>query len=311
MDMAGLYEGLEDVAFKRIEGGYVFQVNNRWLIGPRRRFLVTEAQKAELAACTRETLRRLKPFVFVMVFALPAAIAGLIYWFVVSSATLTIIVVDANGKVEAHDQKIGRYGASGTLAAAEGSSVAYRVSGPPGPGATATTTVITASGKVGATSVAPFDASGTIIKMADSTKHIVRVASLAGRRGPTTTAGMLFAAGVSLGLFGLYIAAIHIYSMARLRPLLAGLPRTNERIGLREGFDRFAAKISIKLLVVMGFGAAAMLIGSAINMAAFFVMHRPLDQLPSLLLPGVCSLVVSAQIAYLAVRRLRQPRSGV
>ena len=27
--MAGLYDGLEEVAFKRTEGGYVFQANNR------------------------------------------------------------------------------------------------------------------------------------------------------------------------------------------------------------------------------------------------------------------------------------------
>ena len=32
--MAGLYDGLEEVAFKRTEGGYVFQANNRFLIGP-------------------------------------------------------------------------------------------------------------------------------------------------------------------------------------------------------------------------------------------------------------------------------------
>ena len=64
--MAGLYDGLEEVAFKRTEGGYVFQTNNRFLIGPRRRFLVNEAQKADIAACMRETLRRIKPFVFLM-----------------------------------------------------------------------------------------------------------------------------------------------------------------------------------------------------------------------------------------------------
>ena len=87
--MAGLYDGLEEVAFKRTEGGYVFQTNNRFLIGPRRRFLVNEAQKADIAACMRETLRRIKPFVFLMMAALPAAIVGLIYWFVVTSATLT------------------------------------------------------------------------------------------------------------------------------------------------------------------------------------------------------------------------------
>ena len=306
--MAGLYDGLEDVAFKRTEGGYVFQTNNRFLIGPRRRFLVNEAQKADIAACMRETLRRIKPFVFLMMAALPAAIVGLIYWFVVTSATLTVIVVDSGGKTEIHEQAIGRHGATGTLAGADGSSAAYRVSGPPGAGATVTTTAITASGKVGATSVVPFDAAGTIINMADAKKRIVRSAKLIGRTGPTRTAAALFAAGVSLGLIGLYIAAIHIYSMARLNPLLAGLPRTNERIGMREGFDRFAAKVSIKLLAVMGFGAAAMLTGSAINMANFFATHRPLDQLPFLLVTAVASLIVGAQIAYLVVLRVRQRR---
>lgn len=308
--MAGLYDGLEEVAFKRTEGGYVFQANNRFLIGPRRRFLVNEAQKADIAACMRETLRRIKPFVFVMMAALPAAIGGLIYWFVVTSATLTVIVVDSGGKTEIHDQAIGRHGATGTLAGADGSSVAYRVSGPPGPGATAAITAITASGKVGATSVVPFDAAGTTVNMADAKKRLVRCAKLIGRSGPTRSAAALFAAGVTLGLLGLYIAAIHIYSMARLNPLLAGLPRTNERIGVREGFDRFAAKVSIKLLAVMGFGATAMLIGSVINMAEFFVMHRPLDQLPYLLVPAVASLIVGAQIAYLVVLRLRQRRHG-
>jgi hypothetical protein len=306
--MAGLYDGLEDVAFKRTEGGYVFQTNNRFLIGPRRRFLVNEAQKADIAACMRETLRRIKPFVFLMMAALPAAIVGLIYWFVATSATLTVIVVDSGGKTEIHEQAIGRHGATGTLAGADGSSAAYRVSGPPGAGATVTTTAITASGKVGATSVVPFDAAGTIINMADAKKRIVRSAKLIGRTGPTRTAAALFAAGVSLGLIGLYIAAIHIYSMARLNPLLAGLPRTNERIGTREGFDRFAAKVSIKLLAVMGFGAAAMLTGSAINMANFFATHRPLDQLPFLLVTAVASLIVGAQIAYLVVLRVRQRR---
>ena len=189
--MAGLYDGLEDVAFKRTEGGYVFQTNNRFLIGPRRRFLVNEAQKADIAACMRETLRRIKPFVFLMMAALPAAIVGLIYWFVATSATLTVIVVDSGGKTEIHEQAIGRHGATGTLAGADGSSAVYRVSGPPGAGATVTTTAITASGKVGATSVVPFDAAGTIINMADAKKRIVPSAKLTGRIGPTRTAAGL------------------------------------------------------------------------------------------------------------------------
>jgi hypothetical protein len=304
--MAGLYDGLEEVAFKRTEGGYVFQANNRFLIGPRRRFLVNEAQKADIAACMRETLKRIKPFVFAMMVVLPAAIGLLIYWFIATSVTLTVTIVDADGKTEMYDQAISQHGATGTLAGPDGSSVAFRVSGPPGAGATTTVTAITASGKVGATSVVPFEVAGTTINMADAKKRVVRCARLVGRKGPTRTAGTLFAVAVSLTLFGLYVAAIHIYSMARLNPLLTGLPRTNERIGLREGFDLFAAKISVKLLVVMGFGAAAILTSSAINMADFFVMRRPLDQLPFLLVPAFAALVLGAQTGYLVARRLRQ-----
>jgi hypothetical protein len=308
--MAGLYDGLEEVAFKRTEGGYVFQANNRFLIGPSRRFLVNEAQKADIAACMRETLRRIKPFVFISMVALPAAIGGLIYWFIATTATLTVTIADANGKTEIYHQAIGRHGATGTLAGPEGSTVAFRVSGPPGAGATAAVTAIAASGKVGGTSIVPFDAAGTTINMTDTSKRVVRRAKLVGRSGPTRTAGALFAAGVSLALFALYFAAIHIYSMARLRSLLAGLPRTNERIGLREGFDQFAGKVSIKLLAVMGFGAVAILTSSAANMADFFIMHRPLDQLPFLLVPAAASLFAGARIAYLVVLRLRQRRRG-
>lgn len=305
--MAGLYDGLEEVAFKRIEGGYVFQTNNRWLFGPRRRFLVNEAQKADIAGCMRETLRRIRPFVFAMMVVLPAAIGGLIYWFITTSATLTVIVADVGGKPEIHDQTIGRHGATGTIAGPDGSSVAFRVSGPPGPSATTTITSVAATGKVGETAVVGFDAKGTTINMTDAgKKRVVRVAKLVGRIGPTRTAGMLFAAAVTLTLFALYFAAIHIYSMRRLNPLLVGLPRTNERIRMREGIDRFAAKVSIKLLAVMGFGAAAMLTGSAINMAEFIAAHRPLDQLPFLLLPAVAALVVAAQTVYLVVLRRRQ-----
>jgi hypothetical protein len=304
--MAGLYDGLEEVAFKRIEGGYVFQTNNRWFFGPRRRFLVNEAQKAEIAGCMRETLRRIRPFVFAMMVVLPAAIGGLIYWFITTSATLTVIVADVGGKPEIHNQSIGRHGATGTIAGPDGSSVVFRVSGPAGPKATTTVTAIAATGKVGGTAVVNFDADGTNINMTDAKNRIVRTAKLVGRIGPTQTAGMLFAAIVTLALFALYLGAIHIYSMRRLNPLLVGLPRTNERIRMREGIDRFAAKVSIKLLAVMGFGAAAMFTGSAINLAEFVTAHRPLDQLPFLLLPAVGALVVAAQTVYLVVLRRRQ-----
>lgn len=30
--MAGLYDGLEEIPFKAVPGGYVFQTNNAWLM---------------------------------------------------------------------------------------------------------------------------------------------------------------------------------------------------------------------------------------------------------------------------------------
>jgi hypothetical protein len=53
--MAGLYDGLEEVAFKRVAGGYLFQANNPYFFGPKQRYLVNETQKAEIAPCLRET----------------------------------------------------------------------------------------------------------------------------------------------------------------------------------------------------------------------------------------------------------------
>ena len=41
---------IEAVLFKDVGGGYVFQAPNPWVFGPRSRYLVTAAQKAELLA---------------------------------------------------------------------------------------------------------------------------------------------------------------------------------------------------------------------------------------------------------------------
>ena len=45
--MAGLYDGLEEVAFKPVAGGFVFQTSNPWLIGRQRRYFVNETQKVD------------------------------------------------------------------------------------------------------------------------------------------------------------------------------------------------------------------------------------------------------------------------
>jgi hypothetical protein len=52
-------------------------------------------------------------------------------------------------------------------------------------------------------------------------------------------------------LFGLYIGLMHRYSMRRLRPLIADLPRTSERISLRAETAKFNALVPGKLLLLL------------------------------------------------------------
>jgi hypothetical protein len=307
--MAGLYDGLEEVAFKRIAGGYVFQTNNAWLIGRRRRYFVNEAQKADIAACMRQTLKRLKPFALAAAILIPVVMTGSLFWFATTGATLSVTIIEESGQTTRYDQPIGPHGSTGTLAGAEGSSVVFRVSGPPGNGATVTINGIASTGKAGVPCVVEFGPAGATINMADSKNHTVRSAKLVGRTGATSDAVTLFAALVTLGLFGFYIASTHVYSMSRLRPLLAGLPPSEERITLREGLERFAANMSNKLLAVMAIGALMMSAGSALNLTDTILSHRSIDNLP-VLIGAAASLVVLGQVAYFAILKVRGRRTA-
>src|SRR5437588_10212166 len=99
------------------------------LIGPRRRYLVNESQKAEIAECIRQTLRRIKPFVFSAAILIPLVLIGSIFWFATSGATLSVTIVDASGQTTSQ-QWVGPHGATGTLAGAAGSRTIFTVSGP-------------------------------------------------------------------------------------------------------------------------------------------------------------------------------------
>jgi hypothetical protein len=59
---------MEELSFKRTPEGWVFQAPNPWLIGPRRHYLVNDAQKAEIAA----QLRRMWTMVLLAIIALVA-----------------------------------------------------------------------------------------------------------------------------------------------------------------------------------------------------------------------------------------------
>jgi len=79
----GLYDGLEETAFKQVAGGYVFQTNNLWVIGPRRRYFVNEAQKAEIAERMRQIMGELKPFIIVSLIVLPLVTVAAAFWFII------------------------------------------------------------------------------------------------------------------------------------------------------------------------------------------------------------------------------------
>lgn len=306
--MAGLYEGLEEVGFKQVAGGYVLQTSNPWLVGPRRFYFVTEAQKAAIAGCIRETLRRIRPFVFAAAVVMPCVLIGAVVWFATRGATLSVSEVDAAGKATAHTLPIGAHGAAGTLMGAAGSSLIYKVSGAPGNGATLTVTPIGPTGKAGTPCTVRFDMPGTKITLRGDHDRIIRTAMLVGRTGPTRGATVLFSVLLTAAMFAVYLASLHLYGMARLRPLLAGLPRSNERITLSEGIDRFAARISNKLLAVIGTGAIAALIANGINLIGAIHASRPIDV--STLVGPAGSVLATAYFAYLLAAKLALKRKA-
>jgi hypothetical protein len=174
--MAGLYDGMEEAAFKRIDAGWVFQSRNPWLFGRSRYYLVDEAQKTAIAGCIRETLRKLKPVVIAAMFIIPLLNVGGVFLLV-------------------------------TL----------------------------------------------------------------GRATPVNTVALM------LVLFGPYVALTHVFSIRKLRPLLTDLPRTGERITLREGTVNFVEHMSFKLLLLLLCSAGMCAIGCLMMLAdAFFEGHfRP------------------------------------
>jgi hypothetical protein len=304
--MAGLYDGIEEVGFKAVNGGYVFQTANPWLLGPRRRYFVTEAQKAEIAGRIRETMRRIKPFVFAAAVIIPCILIGAIFWFVSRGATLTVTEVDAAGHTTVHSQPIGAGGVAGTLVSEGGSLVTYKVSGAPGGAATITVTPISSTGQVGKPCTISFDVRGNTITLTGDHDRILRRATLVGRVGPSRGATLLFSILFTAAVFAAYFVAIHTYSMARLRPLLTGLPRSSERIGLMEGLNPFAARISNKLLVVIGIGAIVPLMANGIDLISAIHASRQIDAL--VLVGPAGSVLATAFFVYLVAARIALKR---
>jgi hypothetical protein len=205
--MAGLHEELEEVGFKPTAGGYVFQTNSRWFIGPRRSYLVTEAQKVEISVCARETMKSVKRFALIAFEVLP-------------------LVVVAGG------------------------------------------------------------------------------AWLASQRGTLLWTVLLEALAMAFVLLLPCMVLVHIDSMRRLAPLLAGLPRADAGMPVREGDQQFAATISIKLLVAMIGGMAFFLVGTLRDLATALGEHDLIDAgMSALIAAGLgCMVVYYAYLAFLRVK---------
>jgi NADH:ubiquinone oxidoreductase subunit K len=75
---------IEAVLFKEVGGGYVFQAPNPWVFGPRSRYLVTAAQKAELLAIITPRRPILKIVLITAGILLWAVAASTIVWAVSS-----------------------------------------------------------------------------------------------------------------------------------------------------------------------------------------------------------------------------------
>jgi hypothetical protein len=311
--MAGLYDGLEEVAFKQVAGGYVFQTNNPWLIGPQRRYFVNEAQKAEIAACIRQTLRRITPFVLAAAILIPLVLVAAVFWFVIGSGptvSLTVAsVVDQTSQSTVSTLPIGPTGATfpyaaqppvGTMAI-----TAISVSGSPGSDAVASFTVVDLTGK-STTYTQPFGPAGS--KFTFSASNGSAVFTLVGRAGRTSGAIYLYTALLGLGIFVPYLALVHAYRMWTLQPLIAGLPRSDERITLREHAEGLAAKMSLKFLLV----AIVALIAGVTTLSGT-VIHAILEDRPippmGFLTMATSSLTM-AYFGYLLVLKLKQKRSA-
>jgi hypothetical protein len=128
------------------------------------------------------------------------------------------------------------------------------VSGPPGDRATVTVTGSGSNGQSGTPAAMTFGADGSNVWISDAGDQVVASAHLSGRAAATNWGIALDVVAVAFALYLPYLAFIHIYCVRRLEPLLEGLPQSEAKITMREGAERFAAKMSIKLLV--GWSAA-------------------------------------------------------
>ena len=238
---------------------------------------------------------------------IPLTLAAAVFWLASMGGTLTVTESHA-GETTTYTQSIGVTGSTGTLRSVD-SRVVFHVNGPPSDRATVTVTGFSANGKAGTPAVAAFGSGGVDVSITDDDKRVVASAHLSGRAGATNWSIAMDAVLLALALFLPYLAFIQIYSMRRLEPLLMGLPRSNVKITVREGAERFAAKMSIKLLVVLAGGTTLGLAGALVNLIMAIVDHHLINAEISAVATAAFASVV-LYYAYLVFLRLKKEPHG-
>jgi hypothetical protein len=311
--MAGLYDGLEEVAFKPVAGGYVFQTSNPWLIGRKRRYFVNETQKAEITAGIRQIMRRMTPLVLVMAVLIPLVIVAAALWLAVGgrpTATLTVVTeVDHTSRSTVATLPIDPTGATFSYTAdpPAGSMAvtAIHVSGPPGGSAVAGFTVIDQTGQ-STTYTQPFGPAG--VKFTFSAPNGSAAFTLIGQPGAPPSTIYLYTGVLGLGMFLSFIILMHAYRTRKLRPLIAGLPQSDERITWRENVEAFAAKVSLKLVLLLLVAGVVAFIGGAMHLATVILEDHPISKMD--LIATAATGVMTAYVAYLLVLRMRKRRAS-
>jgi hypothetical protein len=102
----------------------------------------------------------------------------------------------------------------------------------------------------------------------------------------------------------------HIYLVRTLRPLLADLPRTEERISLGYQLRSLAAAVSVPLLLLGGLGGGLMIIGSIISIVDAVAEGRGGSKLYWPIFGLLFGALLTSYFAYLAMLKRKLKRQA-